>query len=80
MSRAEASKVALVCQSAFLIHSLFSFLWEVREEVEEVKVGRRLKTGYQRKRPCPCSGQQEQSKGRVLEGSPSPCPCGDGAQ
>ena len=78
MSRAEASKVALVCQSAFLIHSLFSFLWEVREEVEEVKVGRRLKTGYQRKRPCPCSGQQEQSKGRVLEGSP--CPCGDGAQ
>lgn len=77
MSRAEASKVALVCQSAFLIHSLFSFLWEVREEVEE-KVGRRLKTGYQRKRPYPCSGQQEQSKGRVLEGSP--CPCSDGAQ
>lgn len=63
-------KVALVCQSAFLIHSLFSFLWEVREEVEEVKVGRRLKAGYQRKRPCPCSGQKEQSQGRVLEGSP----------
>lgn len=44
-------KVALVCQPAPLIHSLFAFLWEVREEAEEVKVGRRLKTGYQRKRP-----------------------------
>lgn len=42
-------KVALVCQSAFFIHSLFSFLWEVREEIEEVKVGRRLKAGYQKK-------------------------------
>lgn len=65
-------KVALVCQSAFLIHSLFSFLWEVREEVEEVKVGRRFECRVSKKKAVSLLWAAGAEPGEGAGGQPVP--------